>query len=110
MSELQFSSGKRELLEKCVCWARKIVSSEENEFARWPFICTAETRRAQRGRVPTRTSAKLHNFTIRRKAAEDSRTPRRCRAIRSASTCRKVLECGCPLPLFYRFSAQPSTS
>src|SRR5438552_17360390 len=25
MSELQFSSGKRELLEKCVCWARKMV-------------------------------------------------------------------------------------
>src|SRR5207249_544005 len=34
------------------------------------------------------------------KAAEDSRTPRRWRGDRSAPSFRKVLECGCPLPLF----------
>src|SRR5947209_6447046 len=38
------------------------------------------------------------------KAAEDSRTPRRWRAVPRASEFRKVLECGCPLPLL---SAHP---
>src|SRR5947208_1333753 len=33
------------------------------------------------------------------KAAEDGRTPRRCRVISGASIFRQVLECGCPLPL-----------
>jgi hypothetical protein len=33
------------------------------------------------------------------KAAEDGRTPRRCRELLSAPPFRKVLECGCPLPL-----------
>ncbi len=39
------------------------------------------------------------------KAAEDSRTPRRWRARVCAWVCRKVLECGSPLPLFVRHSA-----
>ena len=36
---------------------------------------------------------------LRNKAAEDSPTSRRRRAPSSASAFRKVLECGCPLPL-----------
>src|SRR5437588_835285 len=39
------------------------------------------------------------------KAAEDSRTPGRWRARVCARVCRKVLECGSPLPLFVRHSA-----
>src|SRR5262249_35178260 len=36
--------------------------------------------------------------TAKSKAAEDSRTPRRCRVSPHASLSRQVLECGCPLP------------
>jgi hypothetical protein len=36
------------------------------------------------------------------KAAEDSRTPKRWRAILGATSVRKVLECGCPLPLWLK--------
>jgi len=36
------------------------------------------------------------------KAAEDSHTPKRWRAIPGAISIRKVLECGCPLPLWLK--------
>src|SRR5438874_6740416 len=42
------------------------------------------------------------SICLRSKAAEDSRTPRCYRTLRSAGTRASVLDCGCPPPLFVR--------
>gem|GEM_PF-6519732 len=52
--------------------------------------------------VVTQSYTLYRGFAIRRpwgKAAEDCRTPRRCRDSRTPAQRRKVLECGSPLPL-----------
>ena len=43
-----------------------------------------------------------HSAVLGAKAAEGSRTPRRFAHLVSRAYRRQVLECGCPLPLFYR--------
>ena len=53
-------------------------------------------------------NARLQNFTIGGKAAEDGRTPRRWRDNRGPAKVRQVLECGCPLPLSCNLSQHPT--
>jgi hypothetical protein len=44
------------------------------------------------------------------KAAEGSRTPRRFAHLMDRAYCRQVLECGCPLPLWYRVAVSEGAS
>src|SRR6266481_6762427 len=73
-------------------------------------MVSGELQAKVRRRLASVAGADLHSVVTNKKAAEDSRTPRRWRVIRSASKCRKVLECGCPLPLliWLRMQLRPS--
>src|SRR5262245_4974144 len=51
------------------------------------------------GRVVHRHYAGKSSQEFQNKEAEDGSTPRRCRAVVKRCSFRKVVECGCPLPV-----------